>query len=258
MKSLFRLIFIMVLLLTVNCSDSDEEVRDCIVEDFLQQNNVCTLENDESSLIGLLSDFLCEIDEDCQSANCLEGGFTINGNAGLISPINFEILNASPDLEDVTINAEIPSENQPFLGECRPFFEETCFEEQFLSNLGICVDIPAGCFLGDEFDPECPTPDLAASCSLQGLDFVPFAYGCNFNDGEEFLGLTIAADNCEVINCFNINCTTLILPFGELELVEIPIELRITDPNPSDSLFDADAVIDGEAGFTGSCGGILF
>jgi len=250
-------IFLLILIL-LGCSENDEEVRKCIVEDFLQQNNVCTLENDESSLIGFLSDFLCDIDESCLSANCPDGGFPINGNAGLISPINFDILNASPNLEDVTINAEIPSDNQPLFGQCRPFFEETCTEEQFLSNLGICVDIPDDCFFEDEFDPECPAPDIASSCQLDGIEFNPRGFGCSFTNGDIIESGTLSAGNCEALDCFNLSCTIGMNISGVF--TQVPIELEITDPNPDPDigLFEFDAVFDGETGFTGSCGGIVF
>lgn len=247
-----RLIVIISVSILLGCGENDDE---CLVEDFLAQGNVCTIESANQSQIGTLSDFDCEIVPGCMSASCPIGFFP-NGIPFNSIGINFEITAANEDISEVMIAGNFPSNGNSFTGNCNLFVEPTCTDNQ-ISSLGMCIDIPEECFFEDEFEPECPAPDIAASCQLDGIEFGPRGFGCGFTNGEIIESGTLSTGNCEVQDCFNLSCTIGMNISGVF--TQVPIELEITDPNPDPEIgvFEFDAVFDGEDGFKGSCGIIV-
>jgi len=108
--------------------------------------------------------------------------------------------------------------------------------------------VPDDCFVEEQFNPECPAPDIVSACLLIAGEYIPFGVNCTFrnDDTGELIRGQLDADDCDAIDCFTINCILNRSLFNEL-ILESDLVFTV------DENFDGSAIIDGDAGFSGFC-----
>ncbi len=255
------LIFFIALIFFYSCggSNGDNNSQDCLTQQELQNMNFdCTTEALERSCTkyacnvtfeasgNLDSLFLeniqtpnlaetCQID-DCNTYICESGDTWFLDFVFLFELINGNIQSSlRGDIGSVVCTPVLTGqETIPF-----PILEPPV-------PFPVCTDDPESDF------PDCPAEGINMLCPKPTTPPINLKSSCTYinTETEEVILGEIVPAECEVIDCFTLNCEFQFIE--QLEL--ITVSATLTTNFDSEGLFEGAAIIDGESGFEGTCG----